>query len=160
MKSLVVYYSLSGTTRKVATVLAQHLDAEIEEMRCRRYSPGIWGNIRAGYDSLTGNLPLIEPLLHSLPQFELVVIAGPIWASHPATPVRSFLKQERARLPRVAFVLTHGGGWGERSLHEMEKIAGRAPIAALAVREQDVKEQRFASALSSFEAKLRMPEAA
>jgi len=160
MKSLVVYYSRSGITRTVATMLAKDLAADIEEMRCSRYSLGGRSYWRAVYDSLTGALPPIEPLVHAPSQYELVVIAGPIWASHPATPVRAFLKQECSRLPRVAFVLTHGGGWGERSLREMEQIAGRAPVATLVVREPDVKGQRFATALSSFEAKLSKAEAA
>jgi len=160
MKSLVVYYSLSGITRTVATVLAKDLTADIEELRCSRYAPGVWGYWRAVYDSLTANLPPIEPLAHALSQYELVVIATPVWASHPATPARTLMKQERLRLPRLAFVLTHGGAWGERSLREMEEIVGRAPIATLVVREQDVKEQRFASALSSFEARIRKTEAA
>ena len=42
----------------------------------------------------------------------------------------------------------------------MEQIAGRAPVATLVVREPDVKGQRFATALSSFEAKLSKAEAA
>ena len=67
---------------------------------------------------------------------------------------------ERSRLPGVAFVLTHGGSAGERSLHEMEAIIGRTPIATLVVREKDVKEQSYASALSSFESKLRLVKAA
>jgi hypothetical protein len=79
---------------------------------------------------------------------------------HPATPVRAYLKLEHSRLPRTAFVLTHGGSAGERSLREMEQIAGKAPLATLVVREMDVRAQRFASALSSFEAQLRKAEAA
>lgn len=160
MKALVVYYSLSGNTRTVATALAADLGADIEELRCSRYSSGFRGYFQACYDSWKGNLPPIEALVHAPSQYDLVVIAGPIWMFHPATPVRAYLKLERSRLPRVAFVLTHGGSAEERSLREMEEIAGKAPLATIVVREMDVKAQRFASALSSFEAKLRRAEAA
>jgi flavodoxin len=57
MKTLVPYYSLSGTTRTVATQLAGDLGADIEEIRCKRYLPGFWGYLRAAYDSARGNLP-------------------------------------------------------------------------------------------------------
>jgi flavodoxin len=157
MKGLVVYYSLSGNTRSVATALARDLAADTEELRCPRYASGVWGYMRAGFDSWKGNLPAIEKLSHTPLQYELVVVAGPIWAFHPATPIRTFLKQERTRLPRVAFLLTHGGSAGERSLREMEKIAGQAPVANLIVRQQDVKGRTFASSLASFEAKLQEP---
>lgn len=159
MKKLLVYYSWSGVTRTVAKALARDLTADIEELRCSRYSPGGAGFLRAAYDSWKGNLPPIEPLAHVPSQYELVVIAGPIWAFHPATPVRTFLKQERTHLPLVAFLLTHGGSAGERSLREMEEIAGQAPVAALVVRERDVKGQRFAPAISSFVDRLRKAEA-
>ena len=124
MKKLVVYYSLSGNTRTLATVLARDLAADTEELHCPRYASGVWGYMRAGYDSWKGNLPPIEKLPL---QYELVVVAGPIWAFHPATPVRNFLKQERSRLPRVAFLLTHGGSAGERS--DARRLSGRALLA-------------------------------
>jgi Flavodoxin len=157
MKALVVYYSLSGNTRTVAKVLARDLAADTEELHCPRYASGVWGYMRAGYDSWKGNLPPIEKLTHTPLQYELVVVAGPIWAFHPATPVRTFLKPERTRLPRVAFLLTHGGSAGERCLREMEEIAGQAPIATSIVRQQDVKGRTFACALASFETKLQKP---
>ncbi len=114
MRALVIYYSLSGTTRAVATALAQVLGADVEEIRCARYSPGIWGALRAGYDSARGKLPAIAPLARTPSRYELVVIGGPIWAFHPATPVRAYLQQEKARLSTVAYFLTHGGSAGRR----------------------------------------------
>jgi hypothetical protein len=157
MKALVVYYSLSGNTRSVATALVRELgaDADIEELRCDRYSPGAWGYIRAASDSWRGRLPPIGPLAHKISDYELAVVAGPIWAYHPATPVRSFMQRERTGMPRVAFVLTHGGAAGERSLREMESIVGRAPVATLLVTERDIKAQTFSSAVSTFAVKLR-----
>jgi hypothetical protein len=160
MKNLVLYYSLSGTTRTVATRLAADLDADIEEIRCQQYATGFWGYLKAAYDSGRGNLPPIGPLAHSVAKYELVVIAAPIWAFHPATPARAVLKLERERLPRVAFVLTYGGSAAERSLNELEAMMGRAPIATLVVREQDVKQRKIGSALSSFEARLQQAKAA
>jgi hypothetical protein len=158
MKALIVYYSLSGTTRSVAAALARELAADIEEIRCSRYSPSIWGAIRAGYDSWKGNLPAIEPLSRAPSQYEVVVIGGPIWAFHPATPVRTYLRQESPRLPAAAFFLTHGGSAAQRSLREMELLAGQPPKATLVVREADVKAGTFGSAVSSFASALREGE--
>jgi hypothetical protein len=160
MKTLVIYYSLSGTTRTVATRLAQDLGGDIEEINCKRYAPGFWGYLRAAYDSGRGNLPPIGPLAHSVSKYELVVIAAPIWAFRPATPARTLLKDERERLPRVAFVLTHGGSAAQRSLDELQALLGRAPAATLVVREHDVKQGKIAAALSAFEAQLQQARAA
>ena len=76
MRALVIYYSLSGNSRAVATALANALGADIEEIRCSRYAPGIWGALKAGYDSVRGKLPPIAPPTHSASRYELVVIGG------------------------------------------------------------------------------------
>ena len=160
MRALVIYYSLSGNSRAVATALANALGADIEEIRCSRYAPGIWGALKAGYDSVRGKLPPIAPPTCSASRYELVVIGGPIWAFHPATPVRAYLQQEKARLPTVAFLLTHGGSAAAQALREMEQLAQRRPKATLVVREADIKSGGFNSAIAGFAGALRKASAA
>ena len=160
MRVLVVYYSLTGTTRAVAAALARELGADIEGLLCPRYEPGASGSIRAAWDSWRGYLPPVQPLVHDLADYGLVVVAGPIWAFHPATPVRAFLRQAAPRLHNVAFVLTHGGSAGQRSLREMAAMAVRPPVATLVVREAAVKRGRFAEAVAQFAASLRVVQAA
>jgi hypothetical protein len=155
MRTLVVYYSLTGNTRTIATALAKDLAADLEELRCTRYAPGFWGSIRAASDNWRGRLPSIEPVRCSPAQYQQVVVAGPIWAFHPAAPLRAYLKQVRDHLPRVAFLLTHGGSAGPKSLREMEGIVGHSPVASLTVKEADIRGQRFAAPLAAFEAQLQ-----
>lgn len=159
MKILIVSYSLSGNTRIVATALAKELGADIVELRCNRYARGTIGYFRAGFDSWWGNLPQIEPVSRSPSQYDLVVIAGPIWAWHAATPVRVWLTRERNQLPKVAFLLTHGGAGAETSLLELEQITASAPVARLVVREADIKRERFGESIRVFAEKLRAASA-
>lgn len=160
MRTLVVYYSLTGNTRTVATALASDLAADLEELRCSRYEQGIWGFMRAGYDNWKGRLPSMVPLQHSPAGYEQVVVAGPIWAFHAAAPIRAYLTQERDRLPRVAFLLTHGGSAAARSLSEMQNIVGHSPVAHLVLKEADIKGCRFGASLSEFAGRLRGQAAA
>jgi hypothetical protein len=155
MNALVIYYSLSGNTRRVATALAQELGADLQEIGCDRYRPGLFGFLRAAYDSWRGNLPPIKTVSDILPHYALVVICGPVWIFHPATPLRSLLRKESAHLPDVAFLLTHHESPAEQALHEMEALSGRAPKATLVVREADVRNGAFAAAVSAFASSLR-----
>jgi menaquinone-dependent protoporphyrinogen IX oxidase len=160
MKTLVVYYSLSGTTRTVAQAIAKELDADVEEIRCARYQPGFWGFVKAGYDSWRHRLPAIEELKHAASAYDLVLVGGPMWAFHAATPVRAYLRKQAGRLADVAFFLTHGGAPADKAFREMQVLAARAPISTLVVRDQDAKAGRFTPAVASFAAALRVPQAA
>lgn len=105
MKTLIVYYSLSGMVRIVADELAKALGTDSEEIRCSRYRRGFWGFLRAAYDSSRGRgrVSKVEPLAHTPSECELVVIDGPIWAFHAPPPVRACLRQQAGRLPVVTF---------------------------------------------------------
>lgn len=109
MKSLILYFSRSGNTRKVAEQLASELNSEIEAIRCSRYSGSWIGYARAGYDSLRKVRPAIEPIKSDLTQFDRLILGTPIWTSYPSTPVRAFLDRYRELPERVALFMTQGG---------------------------------------------------
>lgn len=154
MKILVAYYSLSGTTRTVATELAKALSADLEEIRCDRYSRGFGGYVRAASDSWRSQLPVIAPPEHQASSYDLVVVGGPLWAWSAAPPVRSYLRREIGRLPQVAFFMTHGGSSPQKALAQMTALAGASPKGTLVLREADVKAGKHPAGVSAFVAKL------
>ncbi len=123
MRALVVYYSLTGTTRRVAGALAKELSADVEDIRCARYRTGFPGVLRCGMDSWMGRLPAIGAPRQDLSEFDVIVVGGPIWSFHAATPVRAYLKKVANRLPAVAFFLTHGGSSPAQAFREMQACA-------------------------------------
>jgi flavodoxin len=54
VRALVLFYSLTGTTRRVAQALAAELGAGLEEIRCPKYRFGFW---QAGYASWRSKIP-------------------------------------------------------------------------------------------------------
>jgi hypothetical protein len=160
MRTLIAYYSQTGTTRAVAEALARELSADVEEIRCGRYRAGFLGYVKAAYDSWSGRLPAIEPPLRDPSGYDLVVVGGPVWMMHAATPVRAFLRERAGRLPALALFLTYSGSPTDKALREMEASAGSAAKAAVALRDVDVRAGKHKPAVAAFAAKLARDGAA
>jgi len=151
MRTLIVYYTRTGTTRKLANALATELRADIEEIRCDRYRPGGLRYLRAGYDSLQGNLPLIEMSQISPTEYDLVLIGAPVWTSYPAIPIRAFLGAEPDLPARIAVFLTHGGhSPPEKAVEMMASLMPRQIEAALTLSNEDVNGGALPGATRTF----------
>lgn len=109
MKTLILYYSRTGSTQAIADALAMALDAKIATIKCPRYSGGWFRYLLAGYDSVKGRLPPIDVPDLTFRDFDSIVLGTPIWTSYPATPMRSFLSSNPKLPDRVSLFLTYGG---------------------------------------------------
>ncbi|HET8997147.1 MAG TPA: hypothetical protein VFN42_10820, partial [Acetobacteraceae bacterium] len=150
----VVFYSLTGRTRRVAQALAAELGADIEQIDCPRFRAGFLGFWRAGYASWRNRIPEIAPPAHAASDYDLVLVGGPVWAWNACTPVRAYLTRARAQLPTVAFFVTVGGVGFDRALATMEALAGRRPTATLVLKDADFKQGKDRSAIAAFVAAL------
>ncbi|MEO0440711.1 MAG: hypothetical protein AAF067_07535 [Pseudomonadota bacterium] len=109
MKTLILYYSRTGTTETVANALAAELDAEIARIACRKYDGGWFRYLLAGYDSVKGRLPPIDVPDLDFRSFDRVILGTPIWTSYPALPMRAFLSDKPELPDRISLFLTYGG---------------------------------------------------
>lgn len=139
MRTLIVYYSRTGTTRRLATALAGALDAELAEIHCARYRRGWFRYLLAGYDSVKGNLPPIEVPSVAFGDYDLVLIGAPVWTSHPALPIRAFLAGAPALPARTALFLTYGGhSPAETAVAELTAVLPSPAEADLCLRSDEV----------------------
>lgn len=156
---LIVFYSRTGTTRRVAEQLAMLLDAHvlaIEEPRRRR---GFFAYLRSAREAARGKLPPILPLTRDPAAYDLVVLGTPVWAGHMASPMRSFLQGYRSTLQRVAFFCTCGSRGAERTFLDMQYLAGRPPEATCALTAAERRAGKSDGALAAFAQRLVPPQA-
>lgn len=154
-KTLIVYYSRTGTTQKLAKELAGALDADSAEIRCTRYD-GWLRYLLAGYDSVKGNLPPIDVPQVALDGYDLVLLGAPIWTSHPALPLRSFLAGKPALPAHVGLFLTYGGQSApEIAVGETQELLSSPLVASLSLKHAEVDGGRISQALNVFLERLR-----
>ena len=152
---LVVHYSRTGTTRKLAEAIATATGWDLEAIVDTRDRRGFLGFLRSGFEAMTGRRTRLEAVRHDLRAYDLVVIGSPVWDRSVSTPVRTFLEEHAAELPRVAFFLTFGGEGQERALAQMAALAGRAPLATLALRQEELTREAHGPAVARFVDALR-----
>jgi flavodoxin len=155
-KVLVAYYSRTGHTRAVALEIAARCDADVEEIRDSvTKRSGVLGYFRCGREALRKTLPPIEPAKHDATRYDLVILGTPVWASHMASPLRSFASAQAGKLERIAVFCTQGGNGAPKVLAEVAELAGKRPLATLALTQADVDKARYVERLDAFVAALK-----
>ena len=154
-RALVVYFSRTGHTRKIALELAESLGADverIEEPRGRSGFFGYWRSGREGYRKLT---TVIHPIQKRPSDYDLVLIGTPIWAGNVSSPVRTYIAGNAGSFRRVAFFCTHGGSSAAKVMTELSELCGVRPLATLAVKEREIRAGSYRGGLKEFAKQVR-----
>jgi flavodoxin len=151
MKPLVVYYSRSGITKKVALELAQALGCEHEELEDTQDRSGLGGWLRSGRQAMKEEPTTLKPINKDLAQYDLLIVGTPVWAGKMSVPTRTFLIQNKDKLKEVAFFYTSGGKDNEQKIFPvMEQVCGKKPKATLGVRTKEVKKDEYKDKVVAF----------
>lgn len=153
-KILIVSYSMTGTTWKAASALAHLCRADRDTIRPLADYRGLVRSLWALWTALTDREPPIEPRRHDPADYDLVVLATPVWAARMASPMRSYIVAHRDRFARVAFLCTQGGSGADRVFESMSALCGQHPVATLALCAPDFTSDGCAAKLERFAAGL------
>jgi flavodoxin len=147
---LIIYYSRSGTTRKVAESLSAVLTCDREEIVEANSRSGVLGYLRSLVEARRQRPATIAQPTNDPSSYDLIVIGTPVWAWSLSSPVRAYMMANRARLPAVAFFCTLGGAGSDRAFAQMQDLAGKSPRACFAVTAQDLASRGYEPRLAGF----------
>jgi menaquinone-dependent protoporphyrinogen IX oxidase len=149
-KILVVFYSRSGTTRKVAEALAAELKCNAEEIVAAKSRAGFVGIMRSLIESMLRRSAQIATARLNPSSYDLVVIGTPVWAWSVSSPIRAYLIDNNKNFPEVAFFCTLQHRGDEATFAQMQALAGKVPRAKVAFRTADVIAGSFRPGLAEF----------
>ena len=150
MKTLVVFYSRTGITKKVGEALAAKLGADIEEIKDTVNRSGAKGYLLSGRDAMRRKLTTLEPQSKNAFEYDLVVIGTPIWAWNMSAPIRTYVTEQKNNFKNVAFFCTMGGSGNEGTFSEMTEVIGKQPLGILALKTVQVVKNEFIEELENF----------
>ena len=146
---LLVYFSRTGRTRKIAMDIASALGCDVEELRDRVGRGGPVGYARSSLEALARLDTLLAPTLHDPADYDLVVVGTPIWFWNISSPVRTWARRHRESLRKVAFFCTCGSSGGPRALAELEAICGET-VASLVLTDREIDSGAHAASVAAF----------
>ena len=135
-KILVVYYSKTGNTKKVAEKIFKILKADIDEIVVKGKHMLFQKKFEMNYKKNPSN-------------YDLVIVSTPVWAFNLVPAVKKYLIENKNKIKKIAFFCTHAGIPG-KTLSKMGKLS-KEPIAVL-----DIKFTRFKQKVDpSYETKIK-----
>lgn len=138
-KVLVIYYSDTGNTEKVAQHIANETAAVVEAIGTPVFGKGIWNYLKRAWYALRKKVIPINDIENDPAQFDLVIIGSPVWAGHVASPVRSYLMKYSSKISKIAFFVTLGGNGSAGALKDMRELSGLKPAVELIINQNDFR---------------------
>ena len=122
-KVLVLYYSITNTTKQMAEYIQQKTGADIELIEpVNAYSTEYSEIIqRAGEERNNNVLPELKPLKTNLADYDLVFVGYPLWFGTYALPVKSLLASGVLNGKTVVPFCTSGSSGVKQSIDEMRR---------------------------------------
>lgn len=111
---LVVFYSLYGNTRFIATRIAAagRGDLLVLQPKLLAKPPGLLGPAKNA-QVLMGEKPALLPFRKDPEEYDLLIIGTPVWGLTCAPPLRSFLAEQNLRRQKIALFCCHSGRPGD-----------------------------------------------
>jgi flavodoxin len=146
MKSVVVYYSLTGKTRLVAQAIAEALNATPVEIEEKRPIPMPFVYLSGGFAAFTNRGSKINPVDVDLKQYERIFLGSPMWAYRPPPAVNSFIYQTDFEGRTVIPFFTMGGDDSKKALGNITakierrqgKVVGSFAITSYKVSDEEI----------------------
>lgn len=152
MKVLVVYYSKSGTTKKLAQKLSAEINADTEEIIDKKNRSGLINWLLAGKDGMQRAPTDIDPIKNNPANYDVVLIGGPLWGFRGIAPAsRTYLLQNKDKIKQVAFFMTRGGKpSSDSALNDLKEVYGKPVLGTLDIMQKDLESPETTQQIASF----------
>lgn len=122
MKSLIIYYSYGGNTKRIVDMIQNEIDADVVEIKTVKPYTGSYNDVvsQGKREIESGFLPDIVPIDIGVDKYDVVVIGSPVWWYTFAPAMHSFLKNIDLS-GKTVYPFATNGGWLGHTLKDFAK---------------------------------------
>lgn len=131
MASIIVYYSLEGSTDLAARSIAGRTGADLVRLVPEKEVPkkGFGKYFLGGKSALFSERPRLTNRRIDFTKYDTVIIGSPVWAGTVTPPILSFLAIQPFSGKKVFLFASHSGGGAEKCFAKIEgKLTGNTLI--------------------------------
>jgi flavodoxin len=127
---LIAYFSRSGNTRKIATLIQQEMGGTLHEIQVKVPYPAAYNAVvdQAKQEIRAGHKPALRSTLEHIEAYDTIFVGSPNWWSTIAPPVATFLSQHDLSGKTIVPFCTHGGGGLGRIAQDIARLCPHSTI--------------------------------
>ncbi len=131
-KVLIVYYSYTGNTKKIANKIHNLVGGDIIELETKiPYTVNYRAVVTLAKDEVDKKYkPELKTKIDNISQYDKIVLGTPVWWYTMAPPVRTFLNEYNFDGKEIIPFYTHGGSGSANSNSEIAKICPKAKLGS------------------------------
>lgn len=129
MKTLILYYSYGGNTRKIAQMIQQEIGGDLAEIKTVKPYTGSYDTIvNQGQDEVqSGYMPPLKNLQVDLSSYDRIVLGSPVWWYTFAPAMKSFLHNNDLS-GKIIYPYATNGGWIGHTFKDFESDCKGAKV--------------------------------
>ena len=155
MRCLVVFYSRTGTTKKIGELISKELNSDYEEIIDPKKRKGIIGFLISGKDATLKKLAKIKEIQINPENYDLIILGTPIWNKRMTPAIRTYITEHKSKINKVAFFCTEGSKGGIKTFENMADLSEKKPVSTLEITKKDMKNDLYLDKTKRFIQKIK-----
>lgn len=129
MKTLILYYSYGGNTKKIVDIIQKEIGGDVKEIETVKPYTGTYNDVvnQGQREVEQGFMPEIKSLNIDMSQYDCIVLGTPVWWYTVAPAVNTCLHEIDVTGKHI-FPFATNGGWIGHTFEDIEKYCANATV--------------------------------
>ncbi|MDR2536327.1 MAG: hypothetical protein LBD29_09900 [Treponema sp.] len=127
-ETLIVYYSRSGISERLAKALQHKLGCDMDKIAYADKEQIAFGT--AVVEALRKATVPIKGSLHKPEDYKKIIFITPVWGGAMATPIRSYMTENKEHIQSYSLIVTCGKSGLSGSIKDAAAALGKEPVGS------------------------------